>query len=420
MKYKISIVIPVFNVENYIKNALDSIINQTIGLEDLEVIIINDCSTDNSRKIIDEYANKYENFVAIHLHQNSGTPGKPRNIGIENANGDYIMFLDPDDCYANDTCEVLYNKIKSEDVDIVFGKYIIFNVENKNKVVYNFLNDVEEIKVKNIDDDPRLLKLAPSIWTKIYKRTFIQDNNLRFPLEIVIGEDLAFMVDSFLKANGIIFLNNYYCYYYRIRNAKGEESITNKINKENLMGAADGYYKTYDILKNNGKEEYFPSIIKSHLEYWADGFIRSNTKPSEKKEVLEKIGYLFEKLKINNINPEKKYLIPLFNSIGNKEYHESILLAKILDEFIKHRQDLQKQILELQKQRKLELQKYNEELDLKKKQIAELQAFRGYCGYKTKNITMRIKNRVKMSPKNKKYDKYKSDSNDYNMKVRRY
>ena len=197
MGYKISVIIPVFNVEDYIRDALDSILKQTIGFEHLEVIMINDCSTDRSGEIIDEYASKYTNFISIHLPENSGTAGKPRNIGIKEATGDYLMFLDPDDLYTDDACEVLYSTIKEENIDIVFGKYIIFSENTKQKVVYNF-KDIKEIKVETVEDDPRLLTLPPSIWTKIYKRSFIQENNLLFPLDILLAEDLAFIIDSFL------------------------------------------------------------------------------------------------------------------------------------------------------------------------------------------------------------------------------
>jgi len=136
-QFKISIIIPVYNVENYIRNALDSIIRQTIGLEHLEVIMVNDCSTDNSGKIMDEYANKYKNFKAIHLLENSGAAGKPRNIGIENSTGNYLMFLDPDDYYTENACEILFNRIVAENVDIVFSRFVyVFENKTQNVTVF--------------------------------------------------------------------------------------------------------------------------------------------------------------------------------------------------------------------------------------------------------------------------------------------
>jgi glycosyltransferase involved in cell wall biosynthesis len=108
MKYKVSIVIPVYNVESYIEMAFESIKNQTIGFNNIEVIMVNDCSYDNSGKIIEKYANEYDNCIAIHLKENSGAAGLPRNIAIENASSDYIMFLDPDDYYEKNACKTLH------------------------------------------------------------------------------------------------------------------------------------------------------------------------------------------------------------------------------------------------------------------------------------------------------------------------
>lgn len=114
---------PVYNVEKFIEEALNSILKQSIGHENLEIIMVNDCSTDSTGRIIDEYEAKYKNFKAIHLPENSSFAGKPRNVGIQNSTAPYIMFLDPDDYYLKEACETLYNKIISKDVDIVFGKY---------------------------------------------------------------------------------------------------------------------------------------------------------------------------------------------------------------------------------------------------------------------------------------------------------
>lgn len=115
----ISIIIPVYNAENSIKRAFDSLLNQTIGFENLEVILIDDNSTDDSPNIIKDYSNKYGNVKTIFLDKNSGSGGKPRNIGLMYTTKDYVMFSGSDDEFFNDACEVLYGEITSEDIDIV-------------------------------------------------------------------------------------------------------------------------------------------------------------------------------------------------------------------------------------------------------------------------------------------------------------
>lgn len=117
--YKVSVIIPVYNAESSLKNALNSVINQTIGFKNIELILVDDNSNDNSKNIIKCYANKYDNIKAIFLNQNSGSPSKPRNIGIENVTAPYLMFLDNDDEFFKDCCEVLYNSITTNQVDIV-------------------------------------------------------------------------------------------------------------------------------------------------------------------------------------------------------------------------------------------------------------------------------------------------------------
>lgn len=372
MSYKISIILPVFNVENYIRDSLDSIIKQTIGLDNLEVIMINDCSSDKSGEIIDEYASKYENFNAIHLTKNSGAAGKPRNIGIKKANGEYLMFLDPDDSYVDDACEKLYKKIVEEDVDIVFGRYnYIF--ENSKHPSYSPFGDIAEINLKTIDEDPRLFITPPSVWTKIFKRSFIENNKIEFP-EGIPGQDLTFIVHAFLKAKGIIYLNNYFaCNYNRIRDSKGDVSISRNKNKKNLMGTAQAYSETFNILKKSEKEDYFPFIFKGHLEFWTEGFIEGDLNSSEKMELLKEIGFLFEEFRKHDGKTNKDYLIPLFNAIVNNEYDKAIVLSGILNDF------------------KVQL----DTLNALKKEVNELRTFSGYLNYKTKNLSSRFKNNLK-------------------------
>ncbi|HHX99843.1 MAG TPA: glycosyltransferase, partial [Methanothermobacter sp.] len=387
-QFKISIIIPVYNVENYIRNALNSIVRQSIGLEHLEVIMVNDCSTDSSGKIMDEYASKYLNFKAIHLPENSGAAGKPRNIGIENSNGNYLMFLDPDDYYNDDACEVLYNRIVAESVDIVFSRYV-YVFENKIQRCHSIFGDLDEIKVKKIDEEPGLFTIPPSVWTKIFKRSFIVENDIRFP-EGVPAQDMTFVVHSFLEANGIVFLNNRFLFKYnRIRDSKGDKGISRNKNKKNLMGTIQSYSKTFDLLKNYGKEEFYPTLFKGHLQFWMDGFILSNTSSIEKRELLETISFLIEEFNKYDTELNKIHLTPLFNNIADKRYDDAIALTEIFKSFIETQNKLEKEKNDLQ-----------QILESNKNELARYLTFSGYIKYKSKNIALRIKKRFKSKIKN--------------------
>ena len=386
MTYKISVIMVAFNTEKFIEEALDSIVNQSIGIDNIEVIMINDCSNDKTGEIINNYSNIYKNFTSVHLPENTGTPGYPRNIGIEKASGEYLMFLDSDDIYATDVCEILYNKIKKENLDIVFNKYILFSEGFKRKVNYKNLDFDSEVKINTIEENPGLLNTPPSLWTKIFKRKFIIENDIRFP-ENVLAEDMVFVLDAFFKANGILFLNNYYGYNYRVFL---DDSLSRKKNLKNLMGMVNGYIESYNLLKNHGNTEtFFPIIFTSHLEFWADGFIISDTTTKEKKELLKKIQPLFKELNNYDITI-KNYLVPLFNRISFEDYDEAILIAEIISNFQKREKSLENQL----KTKENTIQNVNMELKKSKIRIAELQRLSGYWDYKTKNIINRLKNKI--------------------------
>lgn len=110
----ISVIIPVYNVEKYIKRAFNSLLTQTIGFENLEVIFVDDDSSDSCPEIIKEFANKYENVKAIFLGENSGSAGKPRNVALSHATKEFVMFLDPDDYFMEDACKLLHDEITKE------------------------------------------------------------------------------------------------------------------------------------------------------------------------------------------------------------------------------------------------------------------------------------------------------------------
>ena len=376
INYKISIIIPIHNINKYLEQTLNSLLNQSIGYENIEVIMINDCSTDSSGEIIDKYADKYENFIAIHLPENSGLPGKPRNIGLERATGEYVMFMDHDDYYSNDACEIFYNKIAAENADVVFSRFNYVFISRKVQHNPTLFGDVDEIKVNTINENERLLEVGPTIWTKIFRRKFIIENNIWFP-EGMLAEDLSFVVNAFLKAKGIIYLNNYFSYNYRIRDSDEEKSTIYIRNKKYLMAMIMGYYDTYNILKNLKKEEYFPIIFKGHLQYWMDCFISSDAAPTEKKELLEKIAFLFKEQNKYGVKLDEKYL-PLAEDIVNKEFDRAILRSEVMADFKKRENEL-----------------YGNQ-EVLQKQIAELQTVKGYLNYKIRNIAYRVKRRIKI------------------------
>ena len=123
MSFKISVIMPIYNAEKNLKKSINSIIQQTIGFENIELILVDDKSTDNSRSIIEHFSTKFQNITPIFLENNSGGASIPRNYGMKKSTSEYIMFIDSDDEYSEDLCEKFYKCISSHDVDLVSCNY---------------------------------------------------------------------------------------------------------------------------------------------------------------------------------------------------------------------------------------------------------------------------------------------------------
>lgn len=189
---KVSVIVPVYNVEDYLIECLTSIINQT--LKEIEIICIDDCGTDNSINILKEYAKKDDRIRIISHKENKGL-GPARNTGIKESKGEYISFIDSDDYISRDYLENLYNTIIKYDTDIVstinikrvVGEAISLYSININKYLSIFQkifnkNHFEGISNANIKDEKENTKNYPFVvaWNKLYKRSFLLDNDLFF------------------------------------------------------------------------------------------------------------------------------------------------------------------------------------------------------------------------------------------------
>jgi len=220
----------------------------------------------------------------------------------------------------------------------------------------------------------------------------IQDNDIRFP-EGVLAEDLFFVVQYLLNAKGIVYLNDYFSYYYRIRDSEEEKSTIRIKNKNYLMAMINGYLNIYNMLKEQELEKYFSIIFKEHSKYWMNCFILSDTNISEKKELLDKVSFLFETEKEQNLDLSISYM-HLYNDIVDRKFDQAILFSDIMGDFKLRENKLWDRYQKLQKNnQRLEKQLNNrkKQLNNRKKQVAELQTVSGWLNYKFKNIFERIK-----------------------------
>lgn len=215
---KISVIVPVYNVEKYLEECLDSLVNQT--LEDIEVIMVNDGSTDDSGKIMDRYAEMYPNFKAY--HKPNGGLGQARNYGMQYVTGDYIAFVDSDDYLKRSAYKKMYELAMLADTDIVIGNVKRFNSTKEyasglHKKVFS-----ETILRTHITESNELM-YDTTAWNKLFKRSFWEKHQFKFP-EGILYEDLPVTIPAHYLSSGTSVLSEV-IYYWRARDA-GDRSIT--------------------------------------------------------------------------------------------------------------------------------------------------------------------------------------------------
>lgn len=192
MKKKISIIIPCYNVEKYIDRCIQSLVNQTIGIDNLECIFVDDASTDKTMDKLAQWEEKYpESIMIIHCEENK-KQGAARNIGLGYAGAPYIGFVDSDDYVSLDMYEKLYEKAADYDCDVVAGLFV--REENDGTIAMAAEpqeNGDKLVKIQDVQDRKRFLQegLTGGVWSKIYKRELILENELYFPEDILYEDN---------------------------------------------------------------------------------------------------------------------------------------------------------------------------------------------------------------------------------------
>lgn len=286
--YKISIIIPVYNAEKYLNEAINSVLNQSIGFENIQLIIVDDNSNDNSKKIIKHYDESFDNILGIYLDKNHGLPGFGRNVGIDNADGEYLMFLDNDDKLDEDICKKLYESSVESKVDLIGCNLYMFDEENSSPITYHIhkkLGNNNKILLKN--DDIFLLDCGKT-HGKLFKKEIITKYNIKFN-ETLSFEDFLFLRTFELYANDLIYLTDYHGYYWRVR----ADSTSHSISPKYVKNAVKSNYILLKLLKEHCKDEYF-DIIFLNLSYVFFHCFDLNCANSELKEILVDL-YNFEK-----------------------------------------------------------------------------------------------------------------------------
>ena len=294
----ISIIIPIYKVEQYLDKCIQSIINQTY--KNLQIILVNDGSPDKCGKICDEYALK-DNRIEV-IHKINGGLSDARNVGIGRAKGKYIGFVDSDDYIEKDMYENMYNLLEERNADVCICNF--YNVIENNNIIKNPNNGIQEYNKIDILKEILLDKQIQSYaWNKLYKSELF--DNVKYPVGKKY-EDIGTTFYILEKCNKVV-VTDLPKYYYLNR----IDSIVNNLSEQTVIDYVDLINERYDYIENKYSE-----LRRYNIYYLARTLITAYTdlqklkKPG--KEIIEKLDNLYNKSK-KAINEYEKEVIDLFD-----------------------------------------------------------------------------------------------------------
>lgn len=301
---KVSVIVPVYNVENYIEKCLNTLVNQTI--QDIEIIIVNDGSTDNSKNVIEKFIKEYPEKI-VYLEKENGGLSDARNYGLSYAKGEYIAFLDSDDYVELDMYEGMYEVAKKENSDMVECDFIWEYPNKKKQDIGKIYNGKHEM----------LEKVRVVAWNKLIKRQILKDTQILFPKGYRY-EDVEFTYKLIPYLNKVSFFKKP-CIHYVQR----QDSISNSQNERTKE-----IFDVLDNVINFYKENDFYDEYKEELEYVYTRYLLCSSllrmvKINNKEVRKNMLNETWEKLNINFPNWKKNKILTR-NKSGKDKYMKSV------------------------------------------------------------------------------------------------
>ena len=261
---KISIVVAVYNAEKTLKKCVDSLLNQTYN--NIEIILVNDCSKDNSLDICNEYSKANDNVKVISNERNSGV-SDTRNNGIDNSTGEYICFVDSDDYVESNYIEVLYYYYQKYNTVPICGFVYHDEYNHAKPVKYSWSGDEGLVSLGEAFKLKSELYLT-ALWNKLFDRKLIVDRNIRFDTNVSVGEDLRFSVDYFIKNNvdKICVLSEPLYHYMKLTDNSLMSNFVDNFDREKdnldlIRSLAIKYNKSVDVEYKKAIEQVKTSMI---------------------------------------------------------------------------------------------------------------------------------------------------------------
>ena len=314
---KVSVIVPIYNVEKYLEKCINSLLSQT--LEDIQIILVNDGSKDNSGNIAKEYEKNNKNRV-IYVEKENGGLSDARNYGLKYATGDFIAFLDSDDYIEKNAYEEMYNKAIEENVDYVECDFI-----------WEFPNKIRVDKQYPYKNKKEMLSFVRVVaWNKLIKRQLITDNNLEFPKGLRY-EDVEFTYKLIPFVNKFAYVDKPFIHY-----VQREGSIANVQNERTaeIFTVLDNVIEFYK--KNNIYEEYRDELEYNYARYLLCSSLKRMCKIKDKTIREKLLTESWERLNLNFPNWKENVILKTVN-IGKNKYMRTVnkstykIYSKILE-----------------------------------------------------------------------------------------
>jgi len=329
---KISVIIPVYNTGDYLEETLMSLLNQTM-IDDIEVLMIDDGSTDDSRYIIEKYALDYDNFHAYHK-ENEGQ-GVARNYALKFAKGEYIHFFDSDDYLPPNAYETLYgHALKNRDDMVIFNvSYFSFYNNWENLLFKNSYNKLSE----NIYST-RLTDYLDMLWdtitcNKLYKKEFLEKNGIRFLDKKIFFEDIPFSLETYLLADSITVIREK-LYFWRYRNNRSSTtqhdlSVRNFKDRLDILEVCLNLFDKYDVDEDIRNFEYV-KWLDHDLKFFLK---RIDNYPDESyEELLDEVYDIIGRVPSKLFEDLTSYQKVLYNLILDRQYDSAVAFAPLENE----------------------------------------------------------------------------------------
>lgn len=334
---KISIIIPIYNAENFLKQCIDSVIHQSY--KNLEIILVDDGSTDSCGKICDDYAMTDSRIKVI--HQKNGGVAVARNAGMDTATGKYIMFLDADDFYEMNSCEIFYNEIEKRNADLVVGNYIhtTYDGVKWEQPLYD-INLYDHFKLSITDYQKSFYVINSIVVNKIFKREFLETYHTRF-IPSALAEDAIFMTFCYVHTN-----NSYYIkdIIYNYRQSKENTSISTSCSKAYFENLNESYKKIFHNFESTNNIGFYRFFYARIMPYLLCKIIDTNSLSDEEiLSVVKMFDWFFKQRESFRVAVIEDRLSNIVDCINHEAYQDALISIKETKEYRKSLSDEKKE-----------------------------------------------------------------------------